>query len=127
MKDSLTYLDLYLGDSLNLVIPDKYLDLLIPKAKESLLSKGYLKVGANYSILKKDRGFDKGLLDSDSMFSEFQAKELETFFSLLIQARSDYQNKGALEKANRWVQAKLKERRATPTWLTSLRESVGRP
>ncbi|MCH6236440.1 hypothetical protein [Cognataquiflexum rubidum] len=127
LKDSLTYWDLYLGDSLNLVIPEKYLDLLVPKTKESLLSKGYLKVGANYSILKKDRGFDKGLLNSDSMFSEFQVEELETFYSLLIQARSEYQNKGALEKANKWVQTKLKERRATPSWLTSLRESVGRP
>ncbi|MCS4436916.1 hypothetical protein [Aquiflexum gelatinilyticum] len=127
LKDSLTYWDLYLDESLNLVFPDKYLDLLIPKAKESLLSKGYLKVGANYSILKKDRGFDNTLIKKDSLFSEIQSKELDMFIKLLLRERSEYQNKGALEKANRWVKAKLKERRATPTWLTSLRESVGRP
>jgi hypothetical protein len=127
LKDSLTYWDLYLGDSLNLIIPEIYLGLLIPKAKTSLSKNGYIKVGNSFSIFKKDKGYDPTLLKSDSLFSETQKKELEVFFSLLNQARMDYQNKGALEKANRWVQNKLKERRATPTWLTSLRESVGRP
>jgi hypothetical protein len=92
-----------------------------------LSKNGYIKVGNSFSIFKKDKGYDPTLLKSDSLFSETQKKELEVFFSLLIQARMDYQNKGALEKANRWVQTKLKERRATPSWLTSLRESVGRP
>lgn len=127
LKDSLTYWDLYLGDSLNLVIPEMYLGLLIPKAKTSLSQNGYIKVGNSFSIFRKDKGYDPTLLKFDSLFSETQKKELEVFFSLLIQARMDYQNKGALEKANRWVQTKLKERRATPSWLTSLRESVGRP
>lgn len=127
LKDSLTYLDLYLGDSIILVIPEKYLDLLIPKAKESLMADGFLKVGEQIIILEKAKKYEKELLGSGSLFSETQMGELDVFFNLLIEARKDYQNKGALEKANRWVQTKLKERRATPTWLTSLRESAGRP
>ncbi len=127
LKDSAGYWELYQKESINLIFPEKYLNLLIPKAKTSLSQNGYLKVGDSFSIFKKDKGFDSSLLASDSLFSKYQYKELDVFFGLLTKARSEYQNKGAMEKANRWVQTKLKERRATPSWLTSLRETVGRP
>jgi hypothetical protein len=48
--------------------------------------------------------------------------ELDKFFDHLLKERNEYQNKSALEKANRWVKAKLNERRTTPAWLTSLRK-----
>jgi hypothetical protein len=127
LKDSLGYWDVYQLDSLNFVIPDLYLDLLTTNAKASLSQKGYLKVGNSFSILQKDKGFDSDSINTDSLYSETQLKELDVFFDLLIEARRDYHRKGTLEKANRWVQTKLKERRSTPSWLTSLRESVGSP
>ena len=127
LKDSMVYWDLYEKDSLKLEITEVFLNVLVPKSQKILNEKGFLKIGNSYSIFKKDRGYDSVLLETDSLFSETQLKELDLFFGLLIKAREDYHSKGALEKANRWVQTKLKERRATPTWLTSLRESVGRP
>jgi hypothetical protein len=120
LKDSA--LILYQNDSVNHSIPEIYLNLLIPKTKEKLAQNGYLKIGNSRSIFKKHQGFNNDILNSDSLFTERQNNELEIFFNLLLAARNDYQNQGALEKANRWVQVKIKERRTTPAWLTSLRE-----
>ncbi|MCL6258123.1 hypothetical protein M3O96_03435 [Aquiflexum sp. TKW24L] len=125
VKDSA--LNVYQNDSVNHVIPEMYLDLLNPKAKDKLDQNGYLKIGNSRSIFKKDQGFNNDILKTDSLFTTRQNNELEVFFDLLFIARYDFHNKGVLEKANRWVQTKLKERRATPAWLTSLRESVEKP
>lgn len=108
-------------------IPSGFLDWIEPNVKSLLESKGALNFHDKYLLFRESEHNYETNTDSVKSLNPRQSLEMATFIELLIEARSSYQEKGPLERANSWVKKKFEQRRSEPTWLTSFRESVSRP
>ncbi|SMD45064.1 Protein of unknown function [Aquiflexum balticum DSM 16537] len=128
ISDSLIWL-LYSKDQDTVVhwIPEKFLGWVEPNIKTLLKDEGAMNIANKFILFRDQRHFTKVHQDSVKMISPRQSLEMAAFIELLINARSSFQTKGPLERANSWVKKKFEQRRSEPTWLTSFRESVSRP
>lgn len=109
------------------LIPEEFNDWIEPNIKTKLEENGSLNFNNKFILFADPRNFNTVHQDSIKKIDRRQSLEMAAFIELLINARSDYQGKGTLERANSWVKKKFEQRRSEPTWLTSFRESVRRP
>lgn len=109
------------------LIPKEYGQWIQPDIKAKLLEKGALNFGDKYILIAGTGNFKKFIQDSPRLPGSDQSQEMAAFIGLLVNARSEYQNKGPLEKANSWAKKKFEQRRSAPSWLTSFRDSIKRP
>jgi hypothetical protein len=109
------------------LIPEELNDWIEPNIKTKLEENGALNFNNKFILFADPRNFNTVHPDSIKKIHRRQGLEMAAFIELLINARSDYQGKGTLERANSWVKKKFEQRRSEPTWLTSFRESVRRP
>lgn len=114
------------GQVVNL-IPEEFNLWIEPNIKTKLEETGALNFNNKFILFADPRNFNTVHQDSIKKIDRRQSLEMATFIELLINARSDYQGKGPLERANSWARKKFEQRRSEPTWLTSFRESVRRP
>ena len=109
------------------LIPKDYVDWIQPNIKAKLIEKGALNFGDKYILIADISNFKNFIKDSPKLTENEQSQEMATFIGLLVKARSEYQNKGPLERANSWAKKKFEQRRSAPNWLTSFRDSIKTP
>jgi hypothetical protein len=109
------------------LIPNEFREWIQPNIKTKLMEKGALNFGDKFLLISDTRNFKNFIRDSPRLTGDDQSQEMAVFIGLLINARSEYQNKGPLERANSWAKKKFEQRNSSPTWLTSFRESIKRP
>lgn len=109
------------------LIPKEYIEWIQPNIKAKLMDKGALNFDDKYILIADNRNFKKYIQDSPILPKSGQSREMASFIELLVNARSEYKNKGPLERANSWAKKKFEQRRSAPSWLTSFRDSIKRP
>lgn len=106
------------------LIPEDYNDWIEPSIKAKLKEEGALNFDDKFILSTNLEKITKISQDSVLLIDSKQSLEMAIFIELLVNARSDYQGKGTLERANRWARKKIEQRRSEPKWMTSFRESV---
>ncbi|WP_373521927.1 DUF4230 domain-containing protein [Aquiflexum sp.] len=106
------------------LIPEEFNDWIEPNIRAKLRENGALNFGNKYILIADSRKFTNFIQDSPKLSNPEQDQEMTSFIELLVNARSEYQTQGTLERANSWVRKKFEQRKSEPKWLTSFRESV---